>query len=661
MKKKEINALEQQKEVNYDLEKEYEKLGKIENKKVKVSIFTMIYYLFKSIFKDKSFLITMLLSVLGPLVISIAMLFAQNSASKVILYNYYVLINSFVIMTISTLKMIGFFFQLKKDDKTINILISQPIKRSTIFHATFLTIFFIFAISSITGFLLVNLVLTIGSFSLNLVMLRITFVYLIYTLVVFILLEAFIIYLVILLGLNVATIVSTLIVSFGIIAALPYSFLQANEQSRILIVNFQNGASPTGQSVSTTRIASVTDIHDAVRFAQLVDNGQIRYPNLMQFLTYSILEGINGDPIATDNFESTLSILHRRNYWNELGLLLQDNVNVRFSAPVMQIPNIPAWTGWESGATFEPRHFDLNFAQPFISPSMLEERYQELVNQNLHINGTLGDRAFAEFVHFFNYIENIFFNNKRDALIESMPDYDDEDIDGRLNDDFYSAFATRNLYGTLLNATGRVSRAASVPNWEDPGEILPLSSGLVANILETRFAPQNNTLMLAFDSVSNLANRDINDGGIGSRVMMVARMLENFIVERVTLFGILTNGTVNSSHSSWHEYISARNIYNISLFFNPLAAVMSLYTEFSGLSWNDIWFDHNTFAVNLNEQRNMFLTYSSFSLQLDEDGSVNRYTYNNYTPVLYFLLIQVVIFIGTFTLSILKFRRMDFN
>gem|GEM_PF-5968760 len=314
MKRKQINSLEEQKEVNYDLEKEYEKLGKIENKKIKVSVFIMIFYLFKSIFKDKSFLITMLLSVLCPFAIGFVMLFASNSGSQLILYNYYVLINSFVIMTISTLKMIGFFFQLKKDDKTINILISQPIKRSTIFNATFLTIFFIFAISSITGFLLVNLVLTIGSFSLNLVMLRITFVYLIYTLVVFILLEAFIIYLVILVGLNVATIVSTLIVSFGIIAALPYSFLEANEQSRILIVNFQNGAHQSGHSTPSTRIASVTEIHDAVRFMQLVDNGQIRYPNLMQFLTYSILEGVNEDPIATDDFSTSGSILHRRNY-----------------------------------------------------------------------------------------------------------------------------------------------------------------------------------------------------------------------------------------------------------------------------------------------------------------------------------------------------------
>gem|GEM_PF-6693365 len=57
----------------------------------------------------------------------------------------------------------------------------------------------------------------------------------------------------------------------------------------------------------------------------------------------------------------------------------------------------------------------------------------------------------------------------------------------------------------------------------------------------------------------------------------------------------------------------------------------------------------------------MFLTYSSFSLSLDENGTVDRYTYNNYTPVLYFLLIQIVIFTGTFTAAILKFKRMDFN
>gem|GEM_PF-4347985 len=56
--------------------------------------------------------------------------------------------------------------------------------------------------------------------------------------------------------------------------------------------------------------------------------------------------------------------------------------------------------------------------------------------------------------------------------------------------------------------------------------------------------------MLFFDNVSNLANKDINDGGIGSRVMMIARMLENFIFQRVTLFGILTNGTINQSHNT---------------------------------------------------------------------------------------------------------------
>ncbi len=91
------------------------------------------------------------------------------------------------------------------------------------------------------------------------------------------------------------------------------------------------------------------------------------------------------------------------------------------------------------------------------------------------------------------------------------------------------------------------------------------------------------------DSNSDKTNRIFSS--LYNPLMTTVRILEDYLINYTSNYVIATNYTINENSNDWSEYFKTRNFYNTFFHFNVLSNLFVNYTYYSGLSYNDIWFD----------------------------------------------------------------------
>ncbi len=567
------------------------------------------------------------LSISFSIIASIVIMTKKTSGEAITIFNFYVLIHTFVIILILILKLISFFFYIKKEDKTINIITVQQIGRTQLFNATIIVIVISSLALFLINFILINFISFFANMRFDLVMLRVTLTYLIFSLVIVILLINFILFLYFIFNIQFATILITLIMAFGFIASLPYQFLYTSEKSKSLVFE-----SDSNEKV----ILMVEDIYEAYEFQSNVNKGRILYPNLSNFINQYFLK----EKMRISNFSESNNIDKRIDIWRDLNIIKDKPLKVEYEGKITRTKIDSEISDWKFGSKIK---FETYLKYNFLS---LEE-----LSQLIDDSDDETKKILIELEEFTNYIMDHYLEFQKSFYTL----FDDfiilEDCENMENENF-----------CWNNSNGQKEKHGYIEKIDDQGRkdkrsfkleyLLDLYKNYYANL---------NGFTLNRDEASEFIESDMSQGGLFNPLMLSVRILENYFIKYTSNFVIATNYSIRDTSSQWKNYIKPRKTYDIMLNFNFLSNLMLNYTYLSGFSYNDFWFEPNfNSKISFEKQKNMFLPYTTFTLKIKNDR-LDPYSYNYFLPVYYYLIFQIFMSIIFYVVSFMKFKNMDLN
>ncbi|AHI52987.1 ABC transporter permease [Spiroplasma culicicola] len=565
-------------------------------------------YQVKTLFGDKSFIVMTLISLFFTLALSIAVIFIKTTDIKIVIFNYYVLIHTFVIIIINVLKMISFFFNQKREDKTINIIVTQELKRTKLFFITMLVIFTLNSMLFISNFIILNIFNYFSELKIDLTFLRVTLVYLIYSMLILFFLESFIIFLLFTFSTQITTIIMTLIMSFGFISSLPYQFLTTSEQSKQLTF-----ISP--QQVST--VQKVEDIYDAIDLQKYVKSKKIAYPNLSYYINNSFLNEKN--MFRSDEFSSSTNILKRIDIWKNLGIINNSPVELNFKARIASVRLDSDLKTWSINDVVEVK---ANLENTFISNDQLEILINEK-NENFEILLEL-QQFTNEIMTYFNSFQRQFYN---------------------LFDDFIF-LEEGNVENYIKNET--------------KNEVKTLETEYLKDIYQNSFVTLNG-LTLRNSEIMPIVEKQMDQGGFFNPLMLSIRILENYFIKYTSNYILSSTYRIETNSADWIAYKKSRDFYNIFFQINFMSNVLNNYTYYAGFSYQDIWFEPDYKSnISFKKQENMFLPYTTYTFKV-ENQIIRGDSYNNFIPVYFYLIIQAGFALILYCISHYKFKKMDLN
>ncbi|QHX36796.1 hypothetical protein [Spiroplasma sp. BIUS-1] len=587
----------------------------------KISNYIVFKFQVKNLLSDKSLIIMSFISIFFTLALAFALLFIDSSDTKVIIFNYYVLINVSVITIINILKTSIFLFNQKREDKTLNFMVAQNLPRTRIFFTTLVVItsnnFFL----SLINYIILNLIDFLSSMNFDHVILRITTVYLVYSFLITILLTNFIVFLIFMVNTQITTIVMTLIVSFGFISSLPYQFLTSSENIKNLTFT---------SSQNTSSLQRVSDIYDAFNFQKYVKLGKFAYPNLSKFINNEFIKKEN--QFRTSSFNSEENINKRIEIWKKLGIINELNIEIFIEDVELSSVRIDSeLRSWQTGDKIELHAILKN---TFISMQQLDNLIKNNPNNpNLNVLIELND--FSNYLmKYFNEFQSKFYN-----LFDDFIFFGSCEIEYSCNSSFPN--------GYIKNKTRQ--------------EIFSLQKEYLIDIYQNSFVVLNG-LTLSYSQINKIISTDMSKGGFFNPLMITIRVLENYFIKYTSNYILATTYKVETNSQNWKEYKSSRDSYNLFFYFNFISNVLINYTYFSGFSYDDFWFDPNYISkISFDTQENIFLPYVTYTFKLDENNIIEADTYNNFTPVYYYLIFQLVFLAITNRVSHYKFKKLDIN
>ncbi|WP_339033435.1 hypothetical protein [Spiroplasma endosymbiont of Cantharis rufa] len=551
----------------------------------------------------------------------------KTSGEALTIFNFYVLIHTFVIILILILKLISFFFYIKKEDKTINIITVQQINRTQLFNATIIVIVVSSLFLFLINFILINFITFFANMRFDIVMLRVTLTYLIFSLIIVVLLINFILFLYFIFNIQFATILITLIMAFGFIASLPYQFLSTSEKSKSLVFE-----SDSNEKV----ILMVEDIYDAYEFQSNVNKKRILYPNLSNFINEKFLN----EKMRISNFSELNNVDKRIDIWKEINIIKNDPLKIEYEGKITRTKIDSEIADWKFGTKVK---FETYLKYNFLSMDELSQLINNSTDETKKI--------LIELEEFTNYIMSHFMEFQKYFY--------------SLFDDFIILEECENISNENFcwnNQNGQKEKHGYIEKINDQGQndkrsfkveyLLDLYKNYYVNL---------NGFTLNRDEAMSLVESDMSQGGLFNPLMLSVRILENYFIKYTSNFVIATNYSIKETSTQWRSYIKPRKSYDLMLNFNFLSNLMLNYTYFSGFSYNDFWFEPNfNSKISFEKQKNMFLPYTTFTLKI-KNNKLDPYSYNYFLPVYYYLIFQILISFIFYVVSFMKFKNMDLN
>ncbi|ALD66554.1 ABC transporter permease [Spiroplasma cantharicola] len=577
--------------------------------------FSIIKYSFKSIIKEKSFLIFNGLYLLFSLFIACYSLIQKNNSNFLQVFDYYVILSIFVILFVLCLRLTQYFYVVKRDDKTLNIIITQQLSRSKLFLFQFISFILLMLINIFISYLLINIINMAVNFKANLFLLRLTTVYLIYAFLSCVFLINFFLLISLLSNIQVSTIIATLILSATFISNLPYTFLIQSEESQSKKITFLYKNSNTSMSVN--------EIYDSYNLKKQILNKEIRYSNL-SFEIYNnfINNEFETDPNAIEtNFNNEKNIQKRMEFWTEMGIAEKKNTVVELKQPtkivtVNNSTNIAKWKG-------DQVTFSFQLAYNFLT---IDELKNELESESLTDEQKLFVKDFIDFTEF---IINI-------------------------NDNFQETFS--NLFDPLViledEQNIRKNYISNVSSSSEPN--LLFDKKYLVDIYQSYFSYSNNKLSLESSKI-----RPIIEEKLFSPTMLSARILEQYFIRYTNNLVIFNNGSVIKDEN-WSNYLKSRITYNVFFQFNFISNMLQNYTYYGGRSWKDIWFEpESSSKIFFDKQDNLFIAKPTYIFKLNSEDEINENTYDNFIAPYFYVLLQLGFTVINYYIAKNKFKKLD--
>ncbi|WP_342275119.1 hypothetical protein [Spiroplasma endosymbiont of Cantharis lateralis] len=606
--------------------------------KKNISFFTIFKYQFKSIIREKTFLVMYLISISLSLLVAIVLVAFPTSDMKVIIFNYYVLIHTCAIVILISMRLLNYFFYIKKSDKTINIISSQHLKRSKLFIVTNIVIwvycFLLFAIN--------YLIIAICNFG-NLVVFKISTVYTIYLFLIVILLSNFILFLLALFSPQATIIIITLIMAFSFIASLPYQFLKTSEKTK----NFSFFGSEGNV------ILRADSVYNSFDLVSNVEKSKIAYPNLSKYILDYFLE--NKYRIST--FSTQENVKSRKDIWNELGIIDDQPLTIRFDAKISSVPFDSEISDWKYG---DEIILETYLKYKFISIEKLENKINNEQENKVDENRYNKLNILKELYAFNQNITSYFpdFQQNFYYLFDDFIEIDSCDNVGTCwesVDDQGNRKVEKNGYIELLNGTN--------PNLDKRGfkrsYLKDIYQNNFINLSGLKIQQDDGVRVVTTDMDSNADKTNRVFSSLYNPLMITVRILEDYFINYTSNYVIATNYKINKNSNDWNEYVKTRNFYNTFFHFNVLSNLFVNYTYYSGLSYNDIWFDPDVkSSISLDRQKNLLLPYSTYNLVV-KDGLIDKLSFDKGIEPYWYLLAQFAITIILFSIAFYKFNGAD--
>ncbi|WP_342259160.1 hypothetical protein [Spiroplasma endosymbiont of Dioctria linearis] len=612
--------------------------------KANISFFTIFKFQLKSIFREKTFMIMYLISISLSTLLGLVIMIFKTSDMKVIIFNYYVLIHTCAIVILISMRLLNYFFYIKKTDKTINIISTQHLKRSKLFIVTNIVIwFYCFILFTIN-----YLIITITNFG-NGVVFKISTVYTLYLFLIIILLSNFILFLLAVLSPQATVIIVTLIMSFSFISALPYQFLKTSEKSKNI-----NFSGETGNVI--LRVDSIYDAFDLVSY---VNKSQIAYPNLSKY----IIDNFLNQQYRISTISTEENINNRKNLWNDLGIISDKPVKIRFDAKISSVPFDSEISDWK----FDDQiRLETYLKYKFISTKQLKDIIDKSDPNLIDENGYNKFKILSELLEFNDFI-NSYTNSFQEKFYYLFDDYIQlETCDKNNIGECWNSIDEQG--NTKIEKNGYIELIKSM---DGRNETKPTKRGFKMSYLKEIY--QNhfmnlNGLKIQHSYGENIIETDMDDNynseqnlynSIYNPLMFTTRILEDYFINYSSNYVIATNYKINESSKEWIDYLNSRKVYNTLFHFNFLSNVFVNYTYYAGMSDNDIWFDSDLKSnILLDSQKNFLLPYKTYDLII-KNGLIDPNSYDSGMKTYFYLLIQIVISLFLYLIAFYKFNSSD--
>ncbi|ACU78561.1 hypothetical protein [Mycoplasma mycoides] len=575
----------------------------------KIPFRKLIKFCLKNLIKERLFSILNILNILVSILIGILLGFLKSGEKQVIIFNFYILFFTCCLLFVLILKMIQFFYNKNLEDKTTYIVLTNQVSRTKFFFSQYFLINLIILINIFLSFCFINLTYSIfNSFKYDSFILKMTLVYFLYNLFASFCLINFISMLMFLFSLQTTTIICTLLVSLCFVANIPLSFVKANEKSYNIQFLDKN---------NKVEIFKLTDIYDTFTLNENILNSQIKYPYLSKYIYSYFIK----NKFLKDQFSNPNNIDLRIKIWKDLGLVNDQKVIIKennlklFSKPQ---ENNKILNSWNKNDLF---NLQLVLNNTFISNQQLNL----LIDKTTDINKK---RILIDFKNFSNEINSFFKTDLQTSKYDLL--YDFLFLDNLKNSNYL--IKTNDLNSVKYN----------------------LNKDDIKSIYEYELLGFNNDGFKFFNS-KNLINK------LNFNLMYIARILENYFIRYSSSYIMLSTSSVLKDQSDWSAYFNTRKKMRYFSYLNLYNGLWTFYTSNLGFYYNEIWFSPASDSyINLDNQKNLFLGYLEYDLELLNNNIINPNTINNYTKPELYLIILLIINIFSFLIAFLKFKKRDF-
>ncbi len=573
----------------------------------------IIKYSFKSIIKERSFIIFNGLYLLFSLFIAFYSVIQKNNSNFLLVFDYYVLLTIFIILFILCLRLTQYFYMVKRDDKTLNIIVTQQLSRSKLFTYQFIAFILLILVNLLITYLLINFINMIFLLKVNMFLVRITTTYFIYSFLSCLFLINFFLLISLFANIQVSTIIATLILSSSFISNLPYTFLTQGEESKSITFSYKN----------SNTIMQVNEIYDSYNLKNHVLNKKIKYSNLSYEIYNHFIENqFETDPNSIENnFNNTQNVQKRLDFWIDLGIVEESPQTYEIVEPtkIMSVNNsseLANWKGDEINLKFELKY-------KFLS---VEELEQKLNSNSFSVSN---QKIIREFIEFTNYIVefNKNFQENSASLFDSF---------------------------IFLNEKENIEKNYLTNLTSPEKENILLNNKNIVEIYQSFYSYSDNKLRLERDKVSTLVEEQLY-----FPTMISMRILENYFIRYTNNMVIFDNSTV-IKNENWEKYIKSRNVYNGFFQINLVANMLQSYTYYGGRSYDDIWFEpESSSKIFFNKQDNLFVSQPSYTFKTDSENKLNSETYNNFIAPYFYIILQGLISVMNYYIAKNKFRKLD--
>ncbi len=512
-------------------------------------------------------------------------------------------------MFVFILRMIQFFFNKNFEDKTTYIVLTNQVNRVKFFLAQYILVLLIIMVNIIGSFLTINLFYS--AFNLlkyDVFILKMTVTYSLYTLLATFLLTNFVIFLIFVFSLQTTTIICTLLLAVSFVANIPMSFVKANEKS--YNIQFENN-----------QLFKLNDIYDAYNLNNNVKNGNIKY----KYLSKYIYDYFLNSQMTQESFSSKQTILLRTEMWSKLGLIRKEPVIVNesnlelFSKPLRD-KTVPET--WKSGDKFD---IQLTLNETFISNNELETLISKATSENTK-------NILKDFKNFTNEITAHFNNNVQFEKYDLFYDFL-----------FMESGVDKSFLKKINPGGGEKDKYA-------------LKDQDLKTLYEYALIGRNSD-GFKFSNADDLVKKQLD-----FKLMYTARILEQYFIKYSSNYLIMSTNSIKTSSADWDTYQNGRNTIGILSYFNLYSGLWMLYTENLGFYNQDIWFSPNSDSkIYLENQKNMFLGYKEYKLDLNNQNRIKENTTTNYTKSWYYTAILIGISLLGFTVALIRFKKYDFK